>query len=415
MATAVAVMVLGLSLTAVTCTPLLLYLRHEHIIPISPPGAMLPQHLLAAQAHSPPPPPPHPPPPPPVSLPPDSKALYYVNNYDSNNPLAIRALRERSNYYFLVIGDWGHPGGPGPCQSKVADIMKSYIRKQQARGKELLFIASVGDNFYWTGVSPVSWDVQWSHPYGANDPASPLYKIPWLAVLGNHDFGVTDTYAFCPHVQAVHRINGQAYAGKQFNFDRNPGRPRNTEHFWLPDFNYHYTIPEADIEIIAIDTNANAVDILGGNVDGHREAFIACGQGDMARGREVVSDFLHDVAKAGQDLLVERARQGTARTVVILQHYPGMCSRDVFENALPPARRSHVRVLCAYGHDHNQTCHGYDAEGNCETMLSGGGGGCCFPQVDFAGFAAVQLTDGGGFATDMESSDVRLPAGSCSW
>lgn len=406
-ATAVAVMVSAVALTVATCTPLFLFLRHKHILPISPVPLPRPPHLVL--------PPPLSPPPPSPDAPSHAPPSIYINHYDADNPLAIRALRGRSAFYFLILGDWGHPGGPGPCQRRVADLMKTYIWNQRASGRELLFIASTGDNFYWTGVSAVSWDAQWSLPYGSNDPSSPLYRVPWLAVLGNHDFGDTDTYAFCPHVKAAHRINGQAYAGKQFNFDRNPGRPNNTRHFWLPDFNYHYLVPEADLEVIAIDTNANAVDILGGDARGHRRSFVACGQGDMARGRRVVSDFLRSVADAGRGLLLQRARLGTARTVVILQHYPGTCLREVFEAALPPSRRSSVRVLCAYGHTHNQTCHGYDAEGNCETVLSGGGGGCCPPQVEFAGFAAVHLTDGGGFRTEIESPSVRLPAGSCSW
>ena len=105
-------------------------------------------------------------------------------------------------------------------------MIKRFVANQTSLGKKLLFIAAVGDNFYWNGVNPVrrpfvcapartqhfgnaavgtvsvtspplcspcirlpqavSWETQWAGPYGSNDPASPLNGVPWLAVMGNH-------------------------------------------------------------------------------------------------------------------------------------------------------------------------------------------------------------------------------------
>jgi hypothetical protein len=39
----------------------------------------------------------------------------------------------------------------------------------------------------------------------------------------------------------VATIGGQAYASYQLNKDRNPTRPANTSHYWMPDLDYHYT------------------------------------------------------------------------------------------------------------------------------------------------------------------------------
>ena len=66
-------------------------------------------------------------------------------------------------------------------------------------GKHLLFIASVGDNFYWTGVTPEAWRDDWEvpeaqqirqelkqkwpvqravlRPYGPNNYTSALYQV----------------------------------------------------------------------------------------------------------------------------------------------------------------------------------------------------------------------------------------------
>jgi len=310
----------------------------------------------------------------------------------------------------------------------VAEKMKQYITMQKAAGKNLLFIASVGDNFYWSGVTPASWAKQWANVYGAWDPSSPMYHVPWLAVLGNHDLGNTDPFVLCPHVKPLGTVNGQHYGSQQFNADRNPTRPdhgchdpavvsreparcrQNTSFFWLPDYSYHYELPEASLEVISIDTNWHAVGSFGGDATGHARAFAGCG------GQAVVQHHFLAVGKAARELLKARARANTANTVVISQHYPGHCMKEVFEGALPPARKGQVKVLCVYGHTHDQKCDGNDPEtGVCTMIMTGGGGGCCGPEVNLGGFSAIHLEDDGGFVSDVDSEHVRFPFGQCKW
>ncbi|CAE7272928.1 PAP7 [Symbiodinium necroappetens] len=342
----------------------------------------------------------------------------YSNNYASDNPLGIEMSRAgRDMSYFLILGDWGKAGGPGSCQKAVAAQLRAYAEKQALGSKKLLFIASVGDNFYWTGATPEAWDAVWSQPYGIQDPNSPVYQVPWLSVYGNHDYGNHDPYAFCPHKdESAQRtvINGQAYASHQLNFDKNPSRPWGTEMYWLPDYNYHYAIPSdahADVEVIAVDTSArlNPEDV-GGNPRGRASADALCG------GRAVAQTFLNKTYEAGRRLVIERAKKNKAGTVLIIQHYPHFCPRDLFEDSLPASRKGKVKVLCAYGHVHDQKCDKKDESGMCLDILSGGGGGCCAPLINRAGFAAVHLDSGSGVAAvDVESPEVRLPEGSCAW
>lgn len=341
---------------------------------------------------------------------PPSPQTKYVNNYDGNNPLKIVPDPTRSNNYFIILGDWGKSGGPsdGDCMDQVAKMILRYADKQKQAGKTLLFIAVVGDNFYWTGVDPASsWDKQWATPYRTQDPTSPIYNVPWLAVLGNHDLGDTDGYAFCPDVKPLAKLQGQSYACQQFNADRNPTRPMGTERYWLPDFSYHYAIPDADVEVIAVDRNYGDIQGLGGDASGHADAFAKCG------GEGAVASFLNRVGAAGDSLLKDRAANGTASTVLIINHYPGQCGRDTFQGELPPGRN--VNVLCAYGHTHDQKCDTRNANGTCVDVLTGGGGGCCAPNVNLAGFTAVALDDNGGYSVDIDSADVRLQANQCSW
>ncbi|CAJ1447551.1 unnamed protein product [Effrenium voratum] len=337
----------------------------------------------------------------------------YVNHYEAANPLNITAARKRSDNYFLILGDWGKPGSPGSCQRQVAAKMRAYAQAQKLAGKKLLFIASVGDNFYWTGATPAAWDKVWAEPYGVHDQASPFFHVPWLSVYGNHDFGSNDPHAFCPH-RAPRNFVGkqrQPYASHQLNRDKYPDRPRSTDHYWLPDYNYHYELPAANLEVIAIDTNGKVdPNIIGGDQSGRRLADLVCG------GKAVGDAFLQTVAQAGVELLLERARNNTAGTVLLIQHYPGQCPRGLFESALPPARKGKVKVLCAYGHDHTQACDMKDPSGLCVDILSGGGGGCCAPVVNLAGFGAVHLDEQEGVqSVVVESDDVRLPMNSCEW
>ena len=292
---------------------------------------------------------------------------------------------------------------------------------------------AVGDSFYWNGVKPgtnQSWVKQWAERYGVFEQGSPLYNVPFLSVMGNHDYGNTDKWATCPHRKTGAKVvGGQAYASTQFNADKNPERPGFTTNFWLPDYNYHYSLPAASLELIAVDMNMMGMESdypwgIGGDSTGHEECFASCG------GWKAVRDFLYKVGKSGEELLVERAKRSSATTVVIINHYPtqGRRLKTLFEVAQMTFRRSapgqQVRlskVLTTYGHTHHQACHGKNEEGECDVVMSGGGGGCCKGDIPYTrpGFSAVHLKDDGGFTTDVEGVEVSLDqsgrGASCRW
>jgi hypothetical protein len=286
--------------------------------------------------------------------------------------------------------------------------MKQYVQNQAALGKTLLFIAAVGDNFYWSGQDGSKWSSQWDDVYGHTDQNSPLYDIPWLTVLGNHDIGASDPYLACPSVAKYASMGGQDYGSRQFNKDKNYERPDWTRKYWMPDYNWHYEIPQIGVEVVGVDTNGDHIDDLNGA--GHAGAvFDPCG------GRDNVQGFLGMIKNSGDDMLQCRAEKGTASTVLVMQHYPsnGQDVLNKFSNAL----QRDARVLTAYGHDHEQKCDGTDDQGQCNVIMTGSGGGCCdgdLPQ-NHAGFTAIHLTEDGGFTSDVESEDVRLPRGACTW
>jgi len=266
------------------------------------------------------------------------------------------------------------------------------VQKYKAQGKKCLFVGAVGDNFYSTGLQDdAHWASQWKNVYGTNDGSSPLYNIPWLAVMGNHDYGNSDPTCACGR------------GCKQFN---DAHRPPGTEKFWMPDYNWYYYIQGVDLAIIGHDTNAIDVGGLGGNGCGGGAAT-AC---QMCGGQGAIQNFLNSKKAQGESLMDQHARTTAAKTVLLMQHYPtlGLYYKSRFEGNHP----GNAKVLAAYGHAHDQTCHGSRTSG-CDVILTGGGGG--WRGGSFFGFTAVHLKDDGGFQTVLETSEVRFPQSACSY
>eukprot|EP00928_Gymnodinium_smaydae_P041052 TRINITY_DN27798_c0_g5_i1.p1 TRINITY_DN27798_c0_g5~~TRINITY_DN27798_c0_g5_i1.p1 ORF type:complete len:761 (-),score=113.92 TRINITY_DN27798_c0_g5_i1:368-2650(-) len=114
--------------------------------------------------------------------------------------------------HFFVIGDWGHEphswtnGGSmhAACANeksseRCAHDSELWHREENAqynvmvqmvkvaREKPVSWIVNVGDNFYFEGVTSVS-DYHWHHEF-EDMYRDEVFHVPWLSVLGNHDYG----------------------------------------------------------------------------------------------------------------------------------------------------------------------------------------------------------------------------------
>lgn len=270
--------------------------------------------------------------------------------------------------------------------------MQAYVKKYEAQGKKCLFVGALGDNFYASGLSDAGqWKSQWGDVYGTATPGSGLYDIPWLATMGNHDLGSADPACAC---------------GGKCNQFNGVNRPNGTEKYWMKDHNWNYYIKEVELEIIGLNTNIDDLHGLGGNGCGGG-AKLVC---EQCGGQDKVGAFLTEKSNEGKALLKQRAQQSAATTAVILQHYPGVGSslKQQFESD----NNGKAKVITAYGHAHDQVCHG-GAGAACDVILSGGGGG--WGGGRYFGFTAIHLTDDGGFETVLETPEVRFPQHSCSY
>ncbi|XP_063305595.1 tartrate-resistant acid phosphatase type 5 [Pelobates fuscus] len=85
---------------------------------------------------------------------------------------------------FVTIGDWG--GIPLPPyytkqETLVADEMGKIVAKWGAD-----FVLSVGDNFYYDGITDVT-DFRFKSTYESVFNADSLKNVPWYITAGNHD------------------------------------------------------------------------------------------------------------------------------------------------------------------------------------------------------------------------------------
>jgi tartrate-resistant acid phosphatase type 5 len=185
--------------------------------------------------------------------------------------------------YFAVVGDWGNPWDPGSgrndgfgqywgphwkcsigwvsgdrCKRGTPDFMRDdmsqlHVSEQMtkfAQKNRLQFIVNVGDSLYPASFSSPT-DPLWNKVFESRYPDKSL-QIPWLSVLGNHDWGGFDCYM---------DGSGRLYrADSQINYDTEHdwAWPANKKSRWVlphPVYNKRINFGNTTIDLFAIDTN----------------------------------------------------------------------------------------------------------------------------------------------------------------
>mmetsp|Transcript_25424 Transcript_25424/g.45121 ORF Transcript_25424/g.45121 Transcript_25424/m.45121 type:complete len:495 (-) Transcript_25424:80-1564(-) len=312
-----------------------------------------------------------------------------------------------SDNYYLVIGDWGGASKYyETMQRRVSDLMADYVRERKSKNPHstLLFVLSVGDNFYWTGCTEERVREGWAEAY-----APELLAVPWFSVMGNHDYGNADFEAACPDVRPRHECNAsnafhpscggttpysmerQTYSSNALDANKGGVGGEMRKNYHMPDFTYYYTIPELDFELLALDFNwvGGFPGGLGGNGvgNGANQVLEHCGSFSS------LNESLKGIQDASAKLLEERAVTAGHRNVAIISHYPdenqgGTNLRSWYRRLMPEPRRNDSTVFNFYGHEHAQRCNGRDGK-QCVNFLTGGGGGCCGWGNSVAGFTAI--------------------------
>lgn len=344
----------------------------------------------------------------------------YQLNYNLSR-IKIKPDPIPDNNYFILLGDWGGVSANanlGSSQLAVAKMMKDYYNAQKTgedKLKTLLFVATLGDNFYYTGHDGTQkmWDSTWKNVYGTD-----LTNVPWFAVMGNHDFGNNDPWSICPEKNPdksqVTIVNKTAYNCNQLDNDKQTTkkpRPVGTYNYVMPDFCYHYEIPELNFELIAL--SCDSTDSPGGiggdgtnswcgdHECGAYQTSLNCG------GPQPMTDKLQQIYNAGQDLLIERAKNSENTNILITNHYPDVEDklRNTFISNTSETKKAKQTVITAGGHIHNTHCITQPEGELCLSIVSGGGGGCCSttgPTTDVSGFYVVH------FYKDSSDNTIKM-------
>lgn len=139
-----------------------------------------------------------------------------ATQYDGVAWPAFSAIQsERHEIHIFAIGDWGallptHKTAPNhrmhlPCpdlcgymygiDDKAQLLVADQVRLRAEQVGTPQYFLNVGDNFYWSGVkqrcgtSKADADTVRRFQMGWKDIYGSFAEVPWLSVLGNHDYG----------------------------------------------------------------------------------------------------------------------------------------------------------------------------------------------------------------------------------
>merc|ERR1712228_1150198 len=151
--------------------------------------------------------------------------------------------------------------------------------------------------------------------------------------------------------------------------------------YYLPDFGYVYKMNALQFELFA---NCNGTDI-------------GC-------------NYLFKIANSTQTMMLERAQQSQNSNFLLVQHFPSVGADTLNKFKTKRAENaSNINDIAwmAYGHLHSQQCDASDANGNCELIRTGGGGGCCNEET-LRGFYVIGFDDNKNMIQPMSITDERL-------
>eukprot|EP01084_Bolivina_argentea_P202078 345320_1 len=253
-------------------------------------------------------------------------------------------------------------------QECIANQMINFVNSQTSKGMNLLFIGTVGDNFYPAGQSCIPHDPGWGFPFynKYNYLANDTY---WLAVKGNHDWANLDPNAMCPwaNPKYIDPNTKIPYAGLQLNKDKGGCNPDN---YYLPDYGYYYSIPQLNFEWIAMETTV--VDCGPGDKGFY--TFDGCGNDNNGT---IGCGFLGKMRDASEKMMKERAATSNNTNFLIVNHYEAETQQGLlndFNAARSGSDGTDYIAWSAAGHAHIQQCITQDANGECSNILTGGGG-----------------------------------------
>jgi len=351
-----------------------------------------------------------------------------------------RAARDEG--YFAIIGDWGNPFHPGTgdaadafwgphwkcnvnnwgdpvrCQigspewerDEYAQINVATAMTKYARAHEVQFVLNMGDNLYPAGFDSPH-DPRWQSVFEQRY-ADEALQVPWLSVLGNHDFGGFDCYLEDGHLS---RADSQIGYDDEHEWEW----PQSKRSRWvMPSWNYKKRISfgSTTMDFFIVATNwVNEFQSCGEN----RLAAHRCDSGQCRA-------CLHNMADVCLHFLQTQLPASDADWKFVVGHRPlDTLSRwlDARVNFVDLLRKNNVSMYIA-GHRHTLEEHWLSPKGGAPwfadgpqrpgavlEVVSGAGGGSysdgAMPGLSRWGFNGVKVTNSS-LEVDYLSDDGRL-------
>ncbi|KAG7384754.1 hypothetical protein PHYBOEH_009326 [Phytophthora boehmeriae] len=303
----------------------------------------------------------------------------------------------------FAIGDWGTTVTKGSCCSRSAtysnydvnaeDIVASLMNTQAGNVKPKVIIGH-GDNAYWTGInSQEGRDSRFTTTFEDKYDGDNLKGIPWVNVMGNHDYGGSsyicndgDNNAKCSSTEAL--IAGLENKLKWQSEYKSP----NDNRWILEDHFYVHSISDAEsgvsIDIFNLET---------GDADVHGSHLVCCqcfgyangnsrncdnvarGDANCCGGDTAMYDACYNkFAEWGADSraqLAEKVAASNATWKIANTHYgPYDHYAEVGMNKWFDVLRGSGIQAFLYGHTHGEK-HDYSSSLGMHFVENGAGGG----------------------------------------
>jgi tartrate-resistant acid phosphatase type 5 len=305
----------------------------------------------------------------------------------------------------FAIGDWGTTVYKDSCCARsstfnnydvnaedvVASLMNTEAGNSTLKPKVII---GHGDNFYWTGINSLEGrDSRFTTTFEDKFDGANLKSIPWVNVLGNHDYGGAsyvcnsgDNNAKCESTEAL--LQGLE---NKFKWQSEYTSP-NDDRWKLEDHFYVHRIEDAasgvSVDIFNVDTND--ADVHGAmqiccqcygysNGDSATCSSVARGDAYCCGGDTAMFDACYNkLAEWGEDSrtqLAEKAKASNATWKVVNSHY------GPFDHYAEAGMKEWLNVLKGsgihaflYGHTHGEK-HDYSQSLGMHFVENGAGGG----------------------------------------
>jgi tartrate-resistant acid phosphatase type 5 len=149
------------------------------------------------------------------------------------------------SFSFLVVGDWGRDGGYG--QGAVASAMAKVAEDLRPN-----FVVSTGDNFYLGGLAGVN-DEQFETSFTDVYSHASL-QVPWLSVLGNHDYGDSGGCGLPVEEDDVSCLSEYKQRSRSPLHQMNPALRSDRDWRWFCERYFVYK-PQPAVDMLFIDTS----------------------------------------------------------------------------------------------------------------------------------------------------------------